>query len=126
MAKKLAMVFGVVFLLIGVLGFVSNPIVGDGSLFQTNAIHNLVHIISGIIFVVAAKKTERVAGKTLFIFGIVYLLVAILGFLMSDGGATTSLLGLIEINAADNWLHIVLAVVFILVGSKAKKSEIIA
>ena len=35
MAKKLAMLFGIVFVLVGALGFISNPIVGEGGYFQT-------------------------------------------------------------------------------------------
>ncbi len=103
MTKKLAMVFGVVFVLVGLLGFVSNPIVGEGKIFHTNLAHNLVHILLGAVLLLGMNKGAMV----LKVVGAVYLLVAVLGFVM--GG--DMLLGLVEINSADNWLHLVLGVV---------------
>ncbi len=110
MAKTLAMVFGVVFVLVGVLGFISNPIVGETGLFHTDLMHNLVHIIIGIVLVVASRKSDMAAMKSMKIIAIIYALLAVLGFLML-GSAEGTLLGLVESNGADNWLHLVLAVV---------------
>ncbi len=121
MAKKLTMVFGVVFILIGALGFIPNPIVGDSALFHTNLVHNIVHIVSGLIFIFAAKKSEESSRMILKVFGVVYLLVAILGFLAVGAENHADLFGLISVNAADNWLHIVLALVFLVVGLKKQK-----
>ncbi|PIR47021.1 MAG: TonB-dependent receptor [Candidatus Vogelbacteria bacterium CG10_big_fil_rev_8_21_14_0_10_45_14] len=112
MAKKLAMVLGITFILIGLLGFVGNPLVGgDGALFETNSLHNWVHILTGVIAVWVSAKS--MAGTLMFlkIFGIVYLLVAVLGFFM-DG----KVLGLFHSNPADNWLHLVVALLFIWAG----------
>lgn len=108
MVKKWAMVFGIVFVVIGLLGFIANPIVGREGIFQTNALHDLVHIISGIVMLVVAMKSDKAASSVLVVFGIVYLLVTILGFLGISLG--------LNINPADNWLHLVLAVVFLVVG----------
>ncbi|MEI9966231.1 MAG: DUF4383 domain-containing protein [Candidatus Moraniibacteriota bacterium] len=44
-------------------------------------------------------------------FGIVYGLVAVLGFILPS-----PILGLIEVNMADNLLHVVLALVFLYIG----------
>lgn len=104
MAKKAAMVFGVVFVLIGLLGMVNNPILG---LFAVNTVHNVVHILLGVVLLVAAKKDN--SAKALKVIAVVYLLVAVLGFLMAPSSGM--LLGLVEVNGADNWLHLVLAVV---------------
>ncbi len=112
MAKKWAMVFGIVFIVIGLLGFISNPIVGRAGYFMTNGLHDLVHIISGIIMLVVAMKNDKAASTVLIIFGFVYLLVTILGFL----GITLGL----DINGPDNLLHLVLAVVFLVVGYSQK------
>jgi hypothetical protein len=116
MSKKLAAVIGVVFVLVGVLGFIPNPIVGTEGFFVTNTAHDLVHLISGLLFlgaggIVVALAVTKPSGVPLFmkIFGAVYLLIAVLGFaVLSGAGDTGSLLGFIEINAADNWLHVVL------------------
>lgn len=111
MQKTILWVLGAVFTLVGVLGFISNPIVGASGLFQTNLLHDLVHLITGLVFLGIAFKAEDKAGLALKVFGIVYLVVAVLGFLMvPQGGA---LLGLIQTNMADHWLHLVLGVVIL-------------
>jgi len=46
------------------------------------------------------------------IFGVVYGLVAVLGFVVGDG----LLLGLNSNNTADTWLHVVIAIVSLIIG----------
>ncbi len=118
MAKKLAKILGVVFIVVGILGFISNPIVGAMGFFHANFMHNLVHIILGLILVMCG--TEEKSSLWLKIVGVVYLLVAILGFMMTSGGMVSSILG-IEINSADNWLHLVLALVVFYAGFSGGK-----
>jgi Domain of unknown function (DUF4383) len=52
MAKPLALLFGIVFLLVGILGFV--PAVTSNEMllgiFHVNTAHNIVHLASGIVF----------------------------------------------------------------------------
>jgi uncharacterized protein DUF4383 len=112
--KTLALLFGVVFLLIGILGFV--PAVGPNemllNIFHVNAAHNAVHLLTGVIALVAGMAGVG-ASKTFFkIFGVVYGLVAVLGFVVGDG----MLLGLISNNTADTWLHVGIAVVSLIIG----------
>lgn len=111
MAKKWTIVFGIVFIVIGLLGFIQNSIVGVDAIFVTDAAHNIVHILSGIVFLIVAAKSERSSSMVLIVFGIVYLLVTILGFISED-----TVLGLIKINQADNYLHLVLSLAFLAVG----------
>jgi uncharacterized protein DUF4383 len=51
MAKTLALLFGVVFLLIGVLGFVPGVTTDEMlfGIFHVNAAHNVVHLLSGAV-----------------------------------------------------------------------------
>jgi len=111
-AKNISMLLGIVFLVVGVLGFLPNPIVSPGGIFAVNELHNIVHILSGIALVLGATLLSGSASLILKIFGIVYLLVAILGFVMPGN----YLLGLILINDADRWLHLVLAIVILGAG----------
>ena len=112
MAKKLAMVFGAVFVIVGLLGFIPNPIVGaEGALFETDLMHNLVHLLFGVILLVVAFKNEAASALWLMILGIVYLILAVLGFLMIPEEG--ELLGLVHMNHADHWLHVGLAVLLI-------------
>lgn len=104
-------VAGVVFIVLGLLGFVSDPLLG---IFEVDMVHNLVHLASGILALIFASQGEAQARRFALILGVVYALVTVLGFLMGDG----KLLGLMEVNGADNILHLLLAVVFLIVGLK--------
>jgi hypothetical protein len=105
MVKTLAWVFGVVFLVVGLLGLFQNPILG---IFATDGLHNTVHLLTGVVGVIAALSGEKGSKLYLQVFGVVYALVAVLGFF---GG--TSILGLITTNVADNILHAVVAAVLL-------------
>ena len=109
MVKNLTLFFGMVFILIGILGFVDNPLVGDIGIFMTNAAHDVIHILIGIVAIIAARGGWGTAF--LKVFGAVYLLVALLGFWMGS-----PVLGFIGTNDADNWLHIALGAVFLCTG----------
>lgn len=127
MQKKLSIVFGVVFVVVGVLGMIGTPIVGSdaGAFFMTNVTHDVVHIVLGLILLfVALKKTDRLT-VTLKTVGIVYLLVAALGFAEVESVSNAgSILGLVDVNTADNWLHVVLGVVILGLGlCDCSKSE---
>lgn len=117
MAKTTSIVLGIVFLLVGILGLVGTPIVGDAGYFETNTAHDLVHLVSGIIFLIVAFSSTKAIATTMKVFGVVYLLVAILGLVM-DG----PVLGIV-INGADDVLHVVLAIVIFFLGWKVGKDE---
>lgn len=115
MGKRLAMIFGAIFVLVGLLGYVDNPIIGPAGIFATNSTHNLAHLLIGAIMIIAATRTERAAIMSMHIFGAVYALLAVLGFAAVGEEGHSMLLGMVHINGADNWLHLFLAVA--LVGS---------
>ena len=115
MAKKAALVFGIIFVIVGITGFIpNNPLASGNGLFEVNAIHNLVHIILGLILIFAANKAAAAALKWE---GVLYLVVADLGFF------TGSFIGLFNENAADNWLHLVLGIVLLAIGWSAAKNS---
>jgi hypothetical protein len=111
MLKKVALVFGVVFTLVGILGFVPGITVpgenGMGlllGLFMVDAVHNWVHILSGLTGL-AASTSAKYSKWYLIGFGAVYALVTLLGLL-----GMNPVLGFIHVNAADNVLHLVLTI----------------
>ena len=108
-ARLAAIVIGIVFVLVGILGFIPNPIVGPTGYFVTNTLHDLIHLISGIVLLAGAFSALG-SSMALKIIGVVYALIAILGFFAITNGM---LLGLIPVNTADQWLHVVLAVVIL-------------
>ncbi len=121
MAKTISLVFGIVFVLVAVLGMIGTPIIGagEGALFHTNTAHDVVHLVIGLVLLAVAWFAVDKAALALKVIGVVYLLVAVLGF-----AVTGPLLGLIEVNMADNWLHVVLGVVILWLGVAAGKKEV--
>ncbi len=117
MIEKFAWVFGIVFLAVGVLGYVPG-ITSDGmllGLFQVDGLHNIIHIVSGLAALAAAWGLY--APRLYFrVFGVVYALVTVLGFI-GDG----SVLGLIMVNMADNVLHLVIAAAALWIGFGVKE-----
>jgi hypothetical protein len=113
MAKRFAMFFGAVFVLVGLLGFVPNPLVGPDGFFMTNAAHNWAHLLIGVALLVSAGQSERSAYLSMLIFGGVYALLAVLGYSSIGTAGHTNLLGIIHVNGNDNWLHVLLAVALI-------------
>jgi hypothetical protein len=121
MVKSAAVLFGVVFLLIGILGFVP-AVTKDQMLlgiFHVNAAHNCVHLLSGVVALIAGMTSAGAARWYFRIFGLVYGLVAVMGFVMGDG----MLLGLISNNTADTWLHVGIAAVSLILGFMPASAE---
>ena len=108
--RTAGLIIGIVFILVGILGFIPNPLVSFIGLFVVNGAHNIVHLLSGIVILAGVYSFGSALG--LKIIGVVYALVAILGLVM--GG--DMLLGMIAMNMADHWLHVVLAIVILAAG----------
>ena len=120
MLKTFANLFGIVFLLVGILGFVPG-ITNDQMLlgiFHVNAAHNVVHLLSGAVALWAGMTSTAYARTYFRVFGIIYALVALLGFFVGNG----MLLGLISNNMADTCLHVVIAVAALVLGFAVKDS----
>src|ERR1700736_6804261 len=114
MVKTAALLFGVVFLLIGILGFV--PAVTSNEMllgiFHVNFAHNIVHLASGAVFLLCGMAGAGPSRMFFKIFGIVYALVAACGFYYGDN----AILGYISSSMANTWLHVGLAVVMLFLG----------
>jgi len=109
--KVVASVIGVVLIITGVIGFIPNPIAySENAIFTVNAAHNVVHIVSGL-FLLAGAYTGLGSLMALRVVGILYVVVAVLGFVSGD-----MILGFISNNGGDNWLHVVLALVLLAAG----------
>jgi hypothetical protein len=106
LVKTVTKILGIVLLLVGIAGFFV-----DGTLliFEVDAIHNVVHIITGLVALVAAG-TYSYARLFLIVFGVVYGLVAILGFMSGE------ILGLFTVNMEDNYLHGAIALLCLVTG----------
>lgn len=121
MVKTAAVLFGVVFLLVGILGFVP-AVTKDQMLlgiFHVNAAHNCVHLLSGVVALFCGMTSVGASRWYFRIFGLIYGLVAVMGFMAGDG----MLLGLISNNMAVTWLHVAIAAVSLLLGFMPASAE---
>ena len=120
-----ALVVGAVFLAVGILGFIPGittnygdmAFAGRGSdaellgIFQVSVLHNIVHLLFGILGIAAARAWE---SSRLFLVGggAVYLLLWLYGLVVDkESGAN-----FVPMNAADDWLHFLLGVGMIGLG----------
>ena len=101
--KTYAMVIGAVLVLVGLLGFVNNPILG---LFGVNAAQNVLHLVGGGLGLWLATKGS---GKSFNMWlGIIAVVVAVLGFLPVAKGL---LADIFNINIAITYLHAAIGIV---------------
>lgn len=114
MLKILAILFGLIFIIIGILGFLPE-FKTDGLLFgyfMVNPMHNVVNLVTGIIALVCGL-IGSLASKIFFIlFGLIFLGAAIYGFYMGSG----MILDLIAINQADNIFYLCVAAIWLYFG----------
>ncbi|GAA1336172.1 DUF4383 domain-containing protein [Arthrobacter roseus] len=120
--QKVAMLFGVVFLLVGILGFIpgitqeyselafAGPTSGALLLgiFQVSILHNIVHLLFGAAGV-AMARTHAGSFNYLLWGGLIYLVLFIYGLVVPHDSQAN----FVPLNAADNWLHIVLTIAMI-------------
>jgi hypothetical protein len=131
MAKTLCRLLGIVFILVGIIGFLAPGLLG----MHLSLAHNLVHIISGALALYFGYA-GTLAGARLFciVFGIVYLLLGVVGFLLGSSGAHTvagvpashhgsgdsslfaALPGTLELASMDHIVHLLLGIVFLIGG----------
>lgn len=123
LAKLYATVLGAALLLVGLLGFAPG-LAPNGNLlgiFAIDPLHNIIHVLSGVVGLAVAFTAKGVYSRWYaLIFGVVYGLVTVVGFIQG-----TTVLGLIHVNLADNLLHTLitlasLAVFFITANSSGQ------
>src|SRR6266566_5736753 len=111
--RIVAFVIGIVFLIIGILGLILDTTSGSILGFEVDLVHNLVHLLTGILGLAAAfTGWSRRFNQ---VFGIIYLLLGLAGLIPALYFGHR-LLGLMQVNAADNVLHLVVGVVAAGVG----------
>ncbi len=108
-SKNISLAFGLSFVAAGLVGFIPNPVLSPNGVFEVNVMHNLLHVLVGIVFIIGARSSEKVARRTLQSLSIVGVALAILGFV----ARSDLLVGLVHVNEADKWLHAGLAIVIV-------------
>ena len=122
--QKLAAVFGVVFILVAIMGFIApggmnmqptDPATSAQALgmFPVNLLHNIVHVLFGL-WGLAASRSWGGSSSFFRTGGIIYAVLTICGFFFPDG------FGLVPLGGNDIWLHGILAVAMLAIGFTAK------
>jgi len=106
-ASTFCKIMGVVLVIVGIAGFFRHDLMG----FHVNTAHNIVHLASGALALWTGFTSEAASKAFSLVFGSVYLLVAILGFLNAK-----LVIDLLDLNQADNWLHTGIAALFLVAG----------
>ena len=120
LAQRFAQVFGIVYVLVGVAGFISPLLLGETAaevmgpfaglllgLFAVNWLHSLAHLAIGAVGLAVYRSNSASRAYALAL-GIAYAALFLLGILTA-GVATLG--GLLPLNAPDDVLHILTALV---------------
>jgi hypothetical protein len=117
LAQRFAQVFGAVYLLVGILGFIPPllaPAPGWGpfggfllAIFAVNWLHSLAHVLIGVAGL-ATYRNPAAANTYALVIGIAYALLFVLGLLP---GRVGPLDGLLPLNWPDNILHLLTAAI---------------
>ena len=133
MIRTFALVFGIIYVAVGILGFIPGlnahhadlpPITVDSfygkllGLFPVNILHNIVHIAIGLWGLLASRS---IAGARLFgkVLAVVYGLLAILGLIPG----LNTVFGLVPIFGHDVWLHALSAIIAGYFGFVARDAD---
>lgn len=126
LAQKVTGAVGVVFLVVGILGFIPGVTtnVDDISfwgtdsgahlfdLFHVSVFHNLVHVAYGVVGLMAMVAGHRSSRSYLLGGGAVYLLLWLYGLVVDQSSDAN----FVPLNDADNWLHLGLGIGMIALG----------
>ncbi|MBN9153668.1 MAG: DUF4383 domain-containing protein [Microbacterium sp.] len=123
--RLLGVIFGAVYLLVGLLGFAVTGGVGflatKGGLllgiFMVNPFHNVAHLLIGAVLLIGGLISVRAAKTVNIIIGAAYLLLGIVGFFLVG----TSL-NVLALNTFDHFLHLVSAILLLGVGFAADRA----
>ena len=124
--QRVAQIFGVVFILVALAGFYTGgmnmeadpataPAIFD--MFPVNLVHNIVHLLFGL-WGLAASRSWSGAKQYAQIAGVLYLVLAGLGFVAPDG------FGMVPLGGNDIWLHLALGAILAGVGFTAKPETV--
>ena len=121
-ARLYCTLVGAVLVIAGIIGFfyeasfdTGNSLAADDvfGILAVNGWHNLVHLGVGVILLIGANSAAREYALGV---GLLYVVLAIWGFLVTDDGFG-DILNLVPINTEDNFLHLILGLTGLAAGS---------
>ena len=114
MARTIAAVFGAVYIVAGLAGFIlETPLFG---LFEVNTLHSIVHILVGAILLYGATSTSLAIMTTRGV-GALLVILGIVGIPFPEG------FGLVPLGGNDIWLHLASGAVLLVAGFMSPSTE---
>jgi hypothetical protein len=129
--RIVAVLFGAVYVLVGLLGFFwvnDVPFAGPGDggnailgIFEVNPLHNLVHLLIGSALLIAGAGTAASARAANSTVGALYLLLGIVGFFLTAPDGGRSPINFLSLNVPDHFLHLATALLLLATGLGADR-----
>jgi hypothetical protein len=116
LVRTVAVVFGAIYVLAGLAGFVIAQDDMIFGLFEVNALHNIVHILLGAILLYGSTSTSAAIMATRGV-GAVLLLLGILGIPFPEG------FDIVPLGGNDIWLHLVTGAILLAAGFMGESAE---
>jgi hypothetical protein len=125
--RLVGVIFGAVYVLVGVLGFTATAGVGfiatEGGLllgvFAVNPLHNVAHLLIGAALLIAGLIGQRAAKTVNGVVGSAYLVLGVVGFFIAD-----TAVNILALNTADHILHLASALVLLAVAIGADRAAV--
>jgi hypothetical protein len=124
--RILALVLGIIFTLLGIIGFFTQPENSTGvqailGIFDSDLIHNIIYLITGLLGIAAAftgysRHYNRVFGVVYILWGLLGLIPALYFPAGTYGTDSGLFLGITHLNAGDHILHLIAGVIAVVVG----------
>ena len=121
-AATIAWTFYAIFLVLAILGFISDSLPVEKDFLKSNTIINLTHLITAIGFAVVARLNVSTSIQFIRVIGMIYMLISLIGFmgvniLIGDQWKDVIYLNLL------NYLQFGLGVILSIFGSILKKRQ---
>lgn len=123
-ARLYATVVGALLTILGIIGFFYSSSFGSPGtvddvfgIFAVNGWHNILHLATGLLGLMAAGYLARTYALAV---GLLYLVLAIWGFIAGSGEA---ILSIIPVNTADNLLHLLIGLIGLAAGAASPARE---
>lgn len=120
MIKKISIILGALFIIIGFLPLISNPLIGNYGFFFTNYLHDFLHILLGVFLLIVAFVFSHKSFLALNIVTFVALGISILGAVFIPKGGIFFGIGM---SMSDHILHLLFGIFLIVLISFIKRKE---
>jgi hypothetical protein len=116
LARYWLLLTGVILVVVGIVGFIDNPLVGKTGLVATDNLHNVIHVLTGLLALGLATGMRNDIGTASMLFGALYGAIFVVTLI------SPTLFGLftVPVNGIDHLIHVGVAFVSLGLGYMAR------